>query len=223
MPRHSPCALYSLNFSCSICLSYRLIIVWIVFNSTMKVPLFVSTCYGETVVSQLYRKTCIFSFFAWSRFYHHFTCWLSVRFTLLLFYLVFNDHTFGALKNTLVGSSGLEPPTSRLSGARSNHLSYEPMKVFSVYLLSIFSPLVEMMGFEPMTPCLQGRCSPSWATPPYCYGILLNRSLKIEQHESPYSTLLTISSLSFPRSLSRVSIERRWSSRTFRYGYLVTT
>ena len=27
--------------------------------------------------------------------------------------------------------------------------------------------LVEMMGFEPMTPCLQGRCSPSWATPPY--------------------------------------------------------
>ena len=27
--------------------------------------------------------------------------------------------------------------------------------------------LVEMMGFEPMTPCLQGRCSPNWATPPY--------------------------------------------------------
>ena len=30
-----------------------------------------------------------------------------------------------------------------------------------------FRLLVEMMGFEPMTPCLQGRCSPSWATPPY--------------------------------------------------------
>ena len=30
----------------------------------------------------------------------------------------------------LVGSSGLEPPTSRLSGARSNHLSYEPIKLF---------------------------------------------------------------------------------------------
>ena len=27
----------------------------------------------------------------------------------------------------MVGSSGLEPPTSRLSGVRSNHLSYEPM------------------------------------------------------------------------------------------------
>ena len=27
----------------------------------------------------------------------------------------------------MVGSSGLEPPTSRLSGVRSNLLSYEPM------------------------------------------------------------------------------------------------
>ena len=26
----------------------------------------------------------------------------------------------------MVGSSGLEPPTLRLSGVRSNHLSYEP-------------------------------------------------------------------------------------------------
>ena len=26
----------------------------------------------------------------------------------------------------ILGSSGLEPPTSRLSGARSNQLSYEP-------------------------------------------------------------------------------------------------
>jgi hypothetical protein len=26
----------------------------------------------------------------------------------------------------VVGSSGLEPPTSRLSGVRSNRLSYEP-------------------------------------------------------------------------------------------------
>ena len=29
----------------------------------------------------------------------------------------------------LVGSNGLEPSTSRLSGVRSNHLSYEPMSV----------------------------------------------------------------------------------------------
>ena len=29
------------------------------------------------------------------------------------------------------------------------------------------SPLVEMRRIELLTPCLQGRCSPSWATPPY--------------------------------------------------------
>ena len=91
----------------------------------------------------------------------------------------------------LVGPSGLEPPTSRLSGARSNHLSYEPIqfpRCISSSLTLIFLPhllrslpiglglcfrriapkfgcpsygLVEMMGIEPMTPCLQGRCSPS--------------------------------------------------------------
>lgn len=47
---------------------------------------------------------------------------------------------------SLVGSNGLGPSTSRLSGVCSNQLSYEPV-------------LVEVIGFEPMTPCLQGRCS----------------------------------------------------------------
>ena len=32
-----------------------------------------------------------------------------------------------SLQEKMVGSSGLEPPTSRLSGVRSNHLSYEPI------------------------------------------------------------------------------------------------
>ena len=45
-----------------------------------------------------------------------------------------------------MGLSGLEPPTSRLSGVRSNQLSYKPT--------------VEMKRFELSTPCLQGRCSP---------------------------------------------------------------
>ena len=39
---------------------------------------------------------------------------------------VYSSLPFGSL----VGSSGLEPPTSRLSGARSNHLSYEPIQFF---------------------------------------------------------------------------------------------
>ena len=32
-----------------------------------------------------------------------------------------------SFQGSLVGSSGLEPPTSRLSGVRSNHLSYAPI------------------------------------------------------------------------------------------------
>ena len=68
------------------------------------------------------------------------------------------------LLHCMVGTSGLEPPTSRLSGVRSNHLSYEP--IFVVWFFSTPDPLtlsgvVEMRGIEPLTPCLQSRCSPS--------------------------------------------------------------
>ena len=41
----------------------------------------------------------------------------------------------------MVGSSGVEPPTSRLSGARSNHLSYEPILGIGILKLSICSRL----------------------------------------------------------------------------------
>ena len=50
--------------------------------------------------------------------------------------------------NRLVGPSGLEPPTLRLSVVRSSQLSYGPV-------------LVEIVGIEPATSCLQGRRSPS--------------------------------------------------------------
>ena len=45
----------------------------------------------------------------------------------------------------MVGSSGLEPPTSRLSGVRSNHLSYEPM-LFSLPEVSSLVPLPSLKG-----------------------------------------------------------------------------
>ena len=54
----------------------------------------------------------------------------------------------------LVGSNGFEPSTSRLSGARSSLLSYEPISP-ACY------PLVEMKRFELSTSCVQGRRSPN--------------------------------------------------------------
>ena len=108
--------------------------------------------------------------------------------------------------------------------------------VSSVYLVHL-SPLVEMMGIEPMTPCLQGRCSPSWATPPYLRYFFLNGHSKLNNSESrthklslvlTSSPFLVLLYLEYNRSDAQhlsvtFSIERRWSSRTFRYGYLVTT
>ena len=46
---------------------------------------------------------------------------------LLLFNVSFSaNYSLCGFQGALVGSSGLEPPTSRLSGVRSNLLSYEP-------------------------------------------------------------------------------------------------
>ena len=51
------------------------------------------------------------------------------KITILLYYQclcsVFKVHV--RRFNLLVGLSGLEPPTSRLSGVRSNQLSYKPI------------------------------------------------------------------------------------------------
>ena len=49
----------------------------------------------------------------------------------------------------MVGSSGLEPPTSRLSGVCSNRLSYKPET----------KAMVEINGIEPLTSCVQSRRS----------------------------------------------------------------
>ena len=102
---------------------------------------------------------CISSYFSYSIFKFPFSILFQEQ-KLTDNSLSINFHSW------LVGTSGLEPPTSRLSGVRSNHLSYEPM---SFLQRGSLSPLVEMNGIEPMTPCLQSRCSPSWATPPHIW------------------------------------------------------
>ena len=52
------------------------------------------------------------------------------------------------------------------SAPTSNPFLYGTLNAPLRKFRDVSSPMVEMMGFEPMTPCLQGRCSPSWATPP---------------------------------------------------------
>ena len=48
-------------------------------------------------------------------------------FTLIRRALAVSPAVLAAFLGRLVGSSGFEPPTSRLSGVRSNQLSYEPI------------------------------------------------------------------------------------------------
>ena len=63
----------------------------------------------------------------------------------------------------MVGSSGLEPPTSRLSGARSNHLSYEPVSLsaasvfFGFLFLCPFYGLGGDDGIRTHDPLLAGQ------------------------------------------------------------------
>ena len=167
-----------------------------------------------------------------------------------------------------MGSSGLEPPTSRLSGARSNLLSYEPVrgtalrqtfweKFFSVsfqkllfekvLLISLFRQLLSpfasiyrralfirlrylyamwLVGAtdwrwwdsNPWPPACRAGALPTELHPRKGRQLRLPQSsLKIEQQYN--RTPLSSQSL----SARRFSLERRWSSRTFRYGYLVTT
>ena len=47
--------------------------------------------------------------------------------------------------------------------------SFSLLRIFSsqgTIIAILFGLLVEIMRFELMTPCLQGRCSPNWAIPP---------------------------------------------------------
>ncbi len=52
----------------------------------------------------------------------------------------------------MVGLSGLEPPTSPLSGVRSNHLSYKPIKVFLLVTFSSDNLCEISLGKEVIQP-----------------------------------------------------------------------
>ena len=137
----------------------------------------------------------------------------------------------------MVGQTRLELVTPRLSSVCSNQLSYRPFHL---------RKLVEVTGFEPMTFCLQSRRSTNWAIPPLViptfiigwvidrktesYAVFISQILVIFLCRSFLNCCLTHCTELRHRpfagtgeTVCKFSIERRWSSRRFPYGYLVTT
>ena len=51
----------------------------------------------------------------------------------------FVSFSFSAKEKEMVGTNGLEPSTSRLSGVRSNHLSYKPIRLMVVSTTRLFN------------------------------------------------------------------------------------
>ena len=63
--------------------------------------------------------------------FSHLTMYFSMCFNIIHIMCFYCNSFLQKNKNIciilLVGSNGIEPSTSRLSGVRSNHLSYEPI------------------------------------------------------------------------------------------------
>ena len=111
MPRHSPCALISLTI-----LNYALLLLKALLLKKFLLLRFVVNTRLSTFRLSSLKIFCLVVYFL--------IC-------IYLFSIQFSScYLFNAF-TLMVGTSGLEPPTSRLSGVRSNRLSYAPiMKSF---------------------------------------------------------------------------------------------
>ena len=155
---------------------------------------------------------------------NYFSLFSCARFAFLLFDFQ-RTLPFG-----LVGSSGFEPPTLRLSGARSNHLSYEPLHplsfsldfrlAFSSFLfrsllfpfdlsrvLAVALRLVEMTGLEPVNPLLAKQVLSQLSYTPMFSCEFFSKTLKIEQRILVSSFCrFTISPFSIPFGICAFSV-----------------
>ena len=122
MPRHPPCTLYSL-------ISFMWVIIkrnWFLF-----LPI-----YGKTLKSHFSLLIIVshYSIFKLQNFKFEvrsskFEVIVNFHTVIIFFHFAFLISHF-AFK--VVGLSGLEPPTSRLSGVRSNRLSYKPIWLWCI-------------------------------------------------------------------------------------------
>ena len=171
--------------------------------------------------------------------------WKTLCVFLPLFFILHSSffilHSPTAL--ALVGLDGLEPSTSRLSGARSNHLSYKPLLLcwffpsYPCVSLNCWRDAFKQVwtlggddGIRTHDPLLAGQVLSqlSYTPIPRVSFLFKDRSgpWKLNNKRSVPSLLCTdlvLTRMTESWHSVPVSIERRWSSRTFRYGYLVTT
>ena len=172
MPRHSPCAhirfTFRFSIDCSIADSHSAIIMQNVFSGSLQM----ATCsFYPTSISVYVLQFTNFDVVVSIDFsiehvvssFLHYTCYSVFKIPRFLFLSEQISEERGFYLSPqicfeMVGPSGLEPPTSRLSGVRSNRLSYGP---FFHLTARFYAVMVEMRGIEPLTPCLQSRCSPS--------------------------------------------------------------
>ena len=101
MPRHSPYALCALPFELCAFFSFAQFVVEKIFLTRLKISSAFTDQFLSFIFSSFALLSCLFNFQDTIP---------RVRFPELM-----------------VGTSGLEPPTSRLSGVRSNRLSYAPL------------------------------------------------------------------------------------------------
>ena len=168
MPRHSPCAHVRFTFRFSIDFSiadshrdyYAKCFLsdlsdWLLCSLPDSISVYVLQFTNfDVVVTITFMIAYVVSSFL------HYTCYsvFKIPKPLLLSKQISEENFFSPqIFFEMVGPSGLEPPTSRLSGVRSNRLSYGPSSISR----HSFAVMVEMRGIEPLTPCLQSRCSPS--------------------------------------------------------------
>ena len=209
MPRHSLCALFSLNFSDNIS---RYCPRFLVIDSFELVTFFRLAIFVVSFTN-LNGKTFISVLFTNPVWFFSIICSFA--------YSVFNEHLIPRVySRELVGLDGLEPSTSRLSGARSNHLSYRP--VLSGIALRVFgsyssSPTGGDDGIRTHDPLLAGQVLSQLSYTPVVFPFA--RSLEIEQQAKSDASVLAYLSrilllfLKFrnaaSRSVSTFSIERR--------------
>ena len=167
MPRHSPCALYSL-IACSLFENYMSLSLLYILPFTEKL----SFC--RCLVFKVH--LCV----------HKNTFYPSISIERKKLFLV----EMRRVRSLLRKSHLLDDPKLRFRYPSAQHslikqfseLFYLTVRAFQefdslglygyLYFVLIFLfkvLLVEMRRVELLTPCLQGRCSPNWATPPHIY------------------------------------------------------